>query len=57
MTLVTAILIVVRRPCPVKTGGIPLAANEMVVRRHRLSGLAMITSPHRYFAFAFPRLP
>ena len=57
MTLVAAILIVVRRTCPVKTGGTPLAANEMVVRRHRLSGLAMITSSHRHFALAFSCLP
>src|SRR5712691_952482 len=61
VALATAARIVVRRPRPVNTGGIPPAADEMPVGRHlhRLASVgtrhaadAMTAGPHRHLALA-----
>ncbi len=61
MALATAARIVVRRPRPVNTSGIPPVADEMPVGRHlhRLASVgtrhaadAMIAGPHRHLALA-----
>jgi len=61
ITLATGACIVVRRPHPVNTGGIPLVTDEVTVRRHlhRLVTVgthhgadAMTASPHRHLSLA-----
>jgi len=61
ITLATGACIVVRRPYPVNTGGIPLVADKVTVGRHlhRLVTVgtchgadAMTASPHRHLSLA-----
>ena len=61
ITLVTGACIVVRRPHPINTGGIPLIADEVTVGRHlhRLVTVGtchgadvMTASPHRHLSLA-----
>jgi len=61
ITLVTGACIVIRRPHPVNTGGIPLVADKVTVGRHlhrlvtvrtRHGADAMTASPHRHLSLA-----